>query len=216
MKLSSVNIGEEQSIQNAGKSGKTGIYKKPVDASVQITSYGIPEDAVVDKKHHGGLDQAVYVYGVPDYEWWSNTLGRELAPGTFGENLTIADLESGRLRIGDRLQVGPVTLQVTAPRIPCGTLAARMGDPQFIKRFRDAGRPGVYCRVLEEGQVRAGDPVDCAQFDGETITVLEMFRDFYDPAMNEPSLRMYLGAPIASRARVDKEKQLAKLLAQHK
>jgi MOSC domain-containing protein YiiM len=212
MELISVNIGREQAIQNAKASGVTGIYKLPITTSVQITSSGIPDDAVCDKKHHGGLDQAVYVYGAPDYAWWSNALGRELAPGTFGENLTISDFESARFSVGDRLKIGAVSLQVTAPRIPCQTLAARMEDLRFVKRFRAAERPGVYCRVLKEGTVQVGDPVSVERYDGQTITVMEMFRDFYDPDMNEARLRRYLGAPIASRARVDKEKQLKKVL----
>jgi MOSC domain-containing protein YiiM len=211
MELISVNIGREQVIQNAKASGVTGIYKLPVTTPVHITSYGIPEDAVCDKKHHGGLDQALYVYGAPDYAWWSNDLGRELSPGTFGENLTISGFESATLSIGDRLQIGAVSLQVTAPRIPCQTLAARMEDPQFVKRFRAAERPGLYCRVLKEGMVQVGDPVSVERYDGQTITVIEMFRDFYDPDMNEAGLRRYLDAPIAARARLDKEKQLKKI-----
>ena len=78
-------------------------------------------------------------------------MGREIAPGTFGENLTISDLETAGLAIGDRIQVGDVCLEVTAPRIPCGTFAARMGDPGFVARFRIAERPGAYCRVIREG-----------------------------------------------------------------
>ena len=212
MELISVNTGQERTIQNAKASGKTGIYKLPVSGPVQVTPYGIPGDVVYDTKHHGGLDQAVYVYGTPDYAWWSNTLGRELSPGTFGENLTISGFESAGFSIGDRLQVGAVTLQVTAPRIPCQTLAARMNDPQFVKRFRATERPGVYCRVLKEGMIQVSDPVSAERYDGQTITVIEMFRDFYDPEMTEAALRRYLTAPIASRSRVDKEKQLKKVL----
>jgi MOSC domain-containing protein YiiM len=96
----------------------------------------------------------VYVYGTPDYAWWSETLGRELAPGTFGENLTVSGLESAGLRIGDRLQIGTVGCRVTAPRIPCVTLAVRMEDPAFVKRFRQAERPGVYCGSSKRGMFR--------------------------------------------------------------
>ena len=212
MKLTSVNIGQERSIQNAKASGKTGIYKLPVSIPVQITSYGIPDDVICDTKHHGGLDQAIYIYGTLDYAWWSNVLGQEVSPGTFGENLTISDLESAHLSIGDTLRMGGVRLQVTAPRIPCKTLAARMDDPSFIKRFREAERPGLYCRVLQEGKVRVGDPVSLDRYGDKTVTVLEMFRDFYEPDLNEAGLRRYLAAPIASRSRADKEKQYQKFL----
>ncbi len=214
MELISVNIGQERSIENGKASGKTGIYKLPVTTPVQITSLGIPGDVISDTKNHGGPDQAVYVYGALDYAWWSNELGQEVTPGTFGDNLTISGLESAALSIGDTLQMGEVVLQVTSPRTPCKTLAARMGDPDFIKRFREAERPGLYCRVLQEGRVQAGLPVSLDRYGGKTVSVLEMFRDFYERETTEAEIRRYLAAPIASRSRVDKEKQLQKLLAQ--
>src|SRR5579872_5822711 len=119
MRVVSVNVGKEQPIRGAKPSGKTGIYKMPSAAPVQVTPLGLEGDAIVDTENHGGLDQAVYVFTMPDYTWWSTHLGRPLAPGTFGENLTLSDLESATLRIGDRLQVGQVLLEITAPRIPC-------------------------------------------------------------------------------------------------
>jgi MOSC domain-containing protein YiiM len=215
MKLISINVGLERSIPNAKASGKTGIYKLPVNTPVRIASNGIPGDAICDKKNHGGPDQAIYIYGETDYKWWSETLGRELAPGTFGENLTISGLESGQVRIGDVLLIGEVSLQVTSPRTPCVTLAARMGDNAFIKQFQQAERPGLYCRVLEEGQVQSGEPVHIKSYAGETVTILEMFRDYYKATLDEAMLRLYLAAPISLRARADKEKQLQKLIGTH-
>lgn len=212
MQLRSINIGQEESIQTHKAVEITGIFKRPVSAPVAITSDGLPGDAVVDTENHGGPDQAVYVYGTPDYAWWSAQLGSELAPGTFGENLTIDGLESAALNVGDILHVGAVTLQVTAARIPCSTLAARMGEPGFVKRFRAAERPGVYCRVLTPGTVQAGDPVRVERYAGPTITIVEMFRDFYDNALSEATLRRHLAAPLAARARRDDEEKLRKLL----
>jgi MOSC domain-containing protein YiiM len=152
MKLISVNVGQEQTLTRPNRTEQTGIFKQPVADSVEITINGIPGDFICDQKHHGGPDQAVYVYGAADYEWWNAEIGQKLSPGTFGENLTIDSLSSLDFAIGDILQVGEVTLQVTSPRIPCGTLAGRMGDPQFVKRFRYSDRPGLYCRVLREGR----------------------------------------------------------------
>ena len=90
-----------------------------------------------------------------------------IAPGTFGDNLTISGITSADLAIGDRLIAGDVVLEVTAPRIPCGTLAARMDDPGFVKAYRDAARPGAYCRVIKEGEVRAGMDVIHQPYAGE-------------------------------------------------
>jgi MOSC domain-containing protein YiiM len=212
MQLISVNIGQKRAIENATKSGFTGIYKEPISVPVLITLDGLAEDAICDTKNHGGPDQAVYIYGQPDYQWWSNVLGKELSPGTFGDNLTIGGLESASFSIGDRLQVGAVTLEVTAPRIPCGTLATRMGDPGFVKSFREAERPGLYCRVIHAGWVKAGDEVSLEGYKGETVSILEMFRDFYEPSRNEAQLHRYLASPLAIRARQDKQEQLRKLI----
>jgi MOSC domain-containing protein YiiM len=211
MNLISVNIGQERTQQRKNYIETTGIYKLPVQEPVEIKSLGIEQDAICDKKSHGGPDQAIYVYGGADYAWWSRELGKEVSPGTFGENLTISQLESAQFNVGDYIYIGDVALQVTAPRIPCGTFATRMDDPQWVKRFRHAGRPGLYCRVLREGIVKAGDTVTVERYAGETISILEMFREYYNKNKSEETLQRHLNAPIAIRARRDLEKELQML-----
>ena len=214
MHILSINIGSVRTIGNANVSGQTGIYKFSVAGPVQVTADGLADDAIADTKNHGGPDQAVYIYGGADYTWWAAEAGRALVFGTFGENLTISDLESATLAIGDRLHIGDrllgsgVILEVTAPRIPCWKLAQRMGDPGFVKRFRGAERPGVYCRVVREGRFQAGDPVTLEPVAGERVTVPEIFRDYYEPARDPAAIRRFLAAPLAVRARTDKERQL--------
>lgn len=213
MNLMSVNLGQDRILQRRDRTERTGIFKFPTDESVRVTRLGLEGDVIVSRKHHGGPDQAIYVYGAGDYEWWSKELGRDIAPGTFGENLTISELESAQFNIGDYLNIDEVTLQVTAPRIPCGTFAARMDDPQWVKRFRHAERPGLYCRVITDGFVRTGDPVSMERYVDETISIPEMFRDFYEKNKSEESLRRHLKAPIDIRTRRDLEKELQRLLA---
>ncbi len=198
-------------MKNAKDHGVTGIFKEPV-AEAEVSFLGLRGDTISDTENHGGPDQALYVYGVPDYEWWTAGLGHELPSGAFGENLTVTDLESGSIRIGDRLHIGEAILEITAPRIPCVTLAARMEDPAFVRRFRHAGRPGVYCRVIMEGVVRAGDDVIFESYRGETISAMEMFRDFFEPDASEETVRRHLAAPIAVRDRAERERQLAEIL----
>lgn len=210
MQLISVNVGKAQAIE--AKSGQTGIYKRPTQNPVRVGTLGLESDAICDTENHGGVDQAVYLYGAPDYAWWSETLGRELHPGTFGENLTVSEFESASLKIGDRLEVGTVVLEVTSPRVPCVTLAARMADKTFVKRFRQAERPGVYCRVLQEGHVQVGDVVTLRPFESETLLAVELFRDFYKPHLDEVTLRRHLAAPISVRDREAKEAALQKVL----
>ena len=211
MRLVSVNIGQERSIQGAKSSGKTGIYKQPAAAPVQINTLGLTGDAICDTKNHGGVDQAVYVYGAPDYAWWSQILGYELAPGTFGDNLTITGLESARMQIGDRMALGSVILEVTSPRIPCVTLAARMGNPEFAKLFKEAERPGLYCRVIQTGTVQAGETVTYQRYPHETITILEMFRDYYKKELDEATLRRYIATPAHYKDRIEKIAMLKKM-----
>ena len=211
MNLISVNIGHERSLHRKGHVEQTGIFKFPTDQSVKVTKLGLEGDVIISKKHHGGPDQALYVYGGTDYAWWSRELGKEISPGTFGENLTISELESAQFNVGDYLHIDDVTLQVTAPRIPCGTFAARMDDPQWVKRFRDAERPGLYCRVIKEGFLKAGEPVSIERYAGETISILKMFRDYYDRNKSEETIQRHLNAPIAIRARRDIEKERTRL-----
>jgi MOSC domain-containing protein YiiM len=213
MKLLSINIGQKRTQQRKDYIEETGIYKLPVDQPVAIHSLGIEEDVICDTRNHGGPDQALYVYGSADYEWWSKDLGKELAPGTFGENLTISELESDKFNIGDYFHIGEATLQVTAPRIPCGTFATRMGDPKWVKKFRKAERPGLYCRVVKEGAVKAGDSVSVERYTGKTISILQMYRDFYDNNKSEDVLHQHLDAPISIRARQDLQEELEKLVA---
>lgn len=209
MKLLSINIGSERVINAGPGKEKTGIYKTPVDGSVSVTDEGLETDTICDKKNHGGPDQAVYVYGSTDYDWWSAELGRELLPGTFGENLTISDLESAKLYIGDRLQFSAVILEVTAPRIPCATFAKRMGLPDWVKRFRHGERPGVYCRVITPGEIHAGSDVTLDTSHRSDLSALELYRLFYDNHRSQAVIRRVLEAPIDIRARRDYEEQLA-------
>jgi MOSC domain-containing protein YiiM len=211
MRVASINIGQKRTQRNGDKLETTGIYKMPVQGTVRIASLGIVEDFIGSPKHHGGPDQALYVYGAADYAWWSKVLGKEMSLGTFGDNLTIGDLESAEFNIGDRLQMGSVILEVTAPRIPCSTLARRMGDPQFVKKYRDAERPGLYCRVIAEGEIEAGVEVTVQQSEGDAVGILEIFRDWYEQAMDESMLVRFLNAPIAIRSRLALERRLARL-----
>jgi len=209
MQIISINLGKARKIIRKNVERTTGIYKQPVDGPVSATLLGLVNDVIADKKHHGGFDQALYLYGQTDYDWWMNELGRELTPGTFGENLTVSEFKSASFQIGDTLLIGDVILQVTSPRIPCATLSARMDDPKFVKRFRHAERPGLYCRVLQEGTIQTGMTVRVEPYQGQTVSLLDMYRDVYTPDNSESGLRRFLAAPIDERTRAKKEKLLA-------
>jgi MOSC domain-containing protein YiiM len=200
MHLLSINLGNPQPLQIGDRATTTGIYKSPVEA-VQISTLGLVGDHVDDQEHHGGPDQAVYAYSAEDYDWWMEQLGEALQPGTFGENLTFSSFGAEPVRIGDRFRVGEVVLEVSAPRIPCSTLAARMNDVEFVKKFRQAARPGFYARVLGSGRVQQGDPIHKIPAPTAFPTLTEVFHLWYDKTPEAAQLRWILTAPLAKRAR---------------
>lgn len=199
MKIVSLNVGSAEPISIGKSSQKTGIFKKPAGGAVYVGKLGLEGDVQVDKKHHGGADQAVYLYSAEDYAWWSTKLDRQLKPGAFGENITLSSFGDGDCCVGDRLRCGQVLLELTAPRIPCATLAARMQDPGFVKKFSKAGRPGFYARVLEEGSLEEG--IDCRWERRGTFPLSEVFALFFSKEPDEARLEALLNEPIAGRLR---------------
>ena len=214
MHVDSVNLATAPAkLEIGSRMTSTGIYKRPAAGPVEIGPLGLSGDTIWSKKHHGGPDQAVYVYGHEDYAWWAAELGRALEPGTFGENLTVTGLATGASAVGDRLHVGEtVVLEVTCGRIPCSTLTARMGIRAFTQRFRKAGRPGLYCRVIETGTVQAGDAVRDEPATGPRLGIVEFAEMFYARDLTREQHERALAAPICERGRRDHEDQLAALL----
>ena len=209
MKLIAVNIGKPEPIP--AKSALTGIYKRPQPGPVAIGSLGLEGDAVLDRKHHGGVDQAVYVYFQADYDWWDTQLGSAFAPGTFGENLVISGIDGRTVSVGDRFAIGPVVLEVTCHRTPCSVFAARMGDPKWLKTFYRAGRPGAYCRVIAPGAVEAGMDVGYEPFAGEQVTIGELLALEGQREIARDTLERALRAPVHYKMREDFEARLATL-----
>lgn len=183
-----------------GKTYKTGIFKTPTNAAIVVDREGLLGDAICNRKHHGGPEQAVYGLGATDLDWWSMELGRTIEPGTFGENIVIEGIDSRSVCVGDRFETESVLLEVTSTRTPCETLNARMGDPGFARRFMNAGRPGFYCRVLRDGVLQTGDTVVYTPFDGEPVTMPELLRT-YGRNLPEADRLRYLAAPISDKLR---------------
>src|SRR6185312_1377604 len=131
------------------------------------------------KPGHGDYEQALYAYAREDLDWWVERLGRELASRTFGENITTSGLEVTGGLIGEVWRRGSAVVQVTSPRIPCAVFAGWMDERQWVKRFADAGRTGAYLRVLEQGQVGAGDPAEVLARPAVRVTIAESARAYY-------------------------------------
>ena len=167
------------------KSGLTGIDKRPVQGPVAVAApgprgqagSGVAGDAVCDRRFHGGNDQAVYAYAREDLDLWGAELGRELAPGSFGENLTTAGIDVNAALIGERWRIGrQVVLEVTSGRIPCRTFAGWLDTAGWVKRFTQAALPGPFFRVVTGGEISAGDPITVLGRPDHEVTVALLFR----------------------------------------
>jgi MOSC domain-containing protein YiiM len=201
MELLSVNVGRPR--PNPWKRlPATGIDKRPVEGPVAVTApgpkgtgeVGVAGDRAHDVKHHGGTDQAVYAYAREDLDMWAAELDRPLGNGEFGENLTTSGLDVNGALIGERWRIGPdVVLEVSCPRTPCVTLQGRLGVEGFIDRFTRAALPGAYLRVIEPGDIRAGDPVTIVERPAHDVTIQLAFRAL----TREPGLLPRLSAADA-------------------
>jgi MOSC domain-containing protein YiiM len=181
----SLNIGVRRPTHHSDTK-LTGIDKRPVapDIAISVTTprgrdVGLAGDAICDKRHHGGADQAIYAYAREDLDAWARELGRDLTSGVFGENLTTTGLDVTHSRIGDRWRVGAeVVLEVSMPRIPCRTFAEWLGEPRWVKRFTERSVPGTYLRVITPGQIRPGDEITVIHRPDHEVTVEKAFRAF--------------------------------------
>ena len=171
-KVVSVNVGAPRTVEHNGRVVTTAIWKHPVSGRVPVRGLNLAGDDQADRSVHGGVDKAVYAYAREDYEWWGGELGAEaLEAGTFGENLTVSGLDLNAAMVGERWRVGLALFEVSEPRFPCFKLGIRMGDPRFLKRFAAARRPGTYLRIVEEGELGAGDQIEVVERPAHRVTI---------------------------------------------
>ncbi|MEU8575465.1 MOSC domain-containing protein [Streptomyces asoensis] len=186
MRLLSVNLGRPKAVPYTDQpQGLTGIDKRPVEGPVRIAAPGrkgvgaggLAGDTVCDLRHHGGDDQAVYAVAREDLDEWERELGRPLANGSFGENLTTTGLDVSDALIGERWRIGPdVVLEVTSGRIPCLTFQGHLGEKRWVRRFTEKAATGAYLRVVVPGKIRAGDPVTIVHRPEHEVTARMQFR----------------------------------------
>ena len=172
----SVNVSAIRTVEYHGQVVTTGIFKSPVEGRIRFEGVNLRGDDQADRENHGGPIRAVYAYANEDYLWWQETLGRDLSPGKFGENLTLEGVDVSSALVGERWRVGTALLEVTSPRVPCYKLGMAMEDARFIRTFARALRPGAYLGIVEEGDVGAGDSVAVTWRPDHDLTLETMAR----------------------------------------
>lgn len=200
MKLVSLNISDLVQVDFRGKTVGTGIFKKPVAGSVRATRLTLEGDRQVDLRYHGGEHKAIYAYPLEHYAGWAERLGRDdLAPGQFGENFTTEGLLETDVHIGDRFRVGEALVEVTQPRVPCFKLGIAMGDARFVPIFQESELSGFYLRVLEEGDVRAGDSIVREFVHPEGVTVQYVHHLYFQDSLNGAEIKRVMGIEALSK-----------------
>jgi MOSC domain-containing protein YiiM len=172
----SVNVGTEREFEYRGRRAKSAIWKSPAAGRIAARGVNLAGDHQADRKAHGGPDKAIYAYALEDIRWWEQQIGRSLAYGEFGENLTTEGIEGNNALVGDRWEIGTTVLEVSEPRIPCWRLGVRMNDEMFPRRFTEASRPGPYLRIVVEGDLGAGDEIRVVERPDHNLTIRDVFR----------------------------------------
>jgi MOSC domain-containing protein YiiM len=200
VKLISLNISDLTQVEWRGKTVGTGIFKKPAEHSVRATRRTLEGDRQVDTRHHGGEHKAIYAYPSEHYSTWATELGRtDLELGRFGENLTTEGLLETEVQIGDQFRIGEAILEVTQPRVPCFKLGIAMNDPKFVKIFLESERSGFYLRVLEEGDIVAGDAIEKVFTHPSSITVQKVHHLYFQDSLNKEEIDRVMGIEALSK-----------------
>lgn len=197
--LRALSVGMPKDVPWHGKTVHTGVYKSPVPGPRMVRRLNIDGDGQGDLGGHGGEQRAVLVYQTDSYRFWARELGRDdLQPGQFGENFTVDGLPDNEVCIGDRYRIGDALFEVTQPRVTCYRVGLRMGEPRMAALLVAHHRPGFYLRVLEEGEVEAGQEIVKVSTGPEAMTVEEIDRVLYLPGHTRRQVERALRIPALS------------------
>lgn len=204
MKIISTNIGEAKTVLWHGKELTTGIFKFPVEKPIHLGNEDVDNDHVIDRKYHGGIDKACYLYSADHYKFWQNLYPNlEMPWGMFGENLTVDGLNEAEINIGDVFKIGEAVVQATQPRQPCFKLEFRFNDKEIIRKFVNSGFAGVYVRVLEKGYIKATDTMKIVERKN-SISIQKVFQLLYANKLEKEAIQTAVNDPfIAASCRKD-------------
>lgn len=176
MKVIAVNIGERKEVQWKSRTVTTGIFKYPVQEAIVLGKEDVVNDNVIDREHHGGIDQAAYAYATNHYDYWKEQYpDLEWDWGMFGENISIEDLDETQIHVGNQYKIGEALVEVTKPRQPCFKLGIRFNNMKVVKQFWNSTMSGLYFKVLQTGAVKAGDILELQKECPENPTIAEVY-----------------------------------------
>ncbi|UKM64596.1 MOSC domain-containing protein [Flavobacteriaceae bacterium GSB9] len=191
MQITSTNLSKPTTITWNGKTQQTGIFKTPTNMPIFLGKSGVQNDAVIDRKYHGGEFKACYLFSENQYGYW-----QDLYPnldwdwGMFGENLTVKNLDETKIYVGDIYKIGNAIVQITEPREPCFKLGIRFGSQSIIKQFIEHSFPGTYIRIIEEGTVEKGDVFQLIEKNTNSLTTAELFKLIISKEKNQNHLKL--------------------------
>jgi MOSC domain-containing protein YiiM len=175
MKVLSISVGLPKKVLFNGQTVTTAIFKDPVKGPIMLRKLNLDGDRQADLTVHGGVDKAVYSYPAEHYDYWRKQFPNvDLNWGMFGENFTTEGLMEDAVNVGDQFQIGSAKLVATQPRMPCYKLGVKFGRMDVVRRFLASGRPGIYFKVLKEGQVQVGDKIEIIRKDKNNVTVKDI------------------------------------------
>ncbi|WP_437399624.1 MOSC domain-containing protein [Flagellimonas lutimaris] len=208
MKVISTNLGEPTKIVWNGKATSTGIYKFPVESPLFLDLEDVQGDTVVDRKYHGGIFKACYLFSGDNYPYWKAKYPHlDWNWGMLGENLTVEGLDESQIRIGSTYKLGTALVQITQPREPCYKLGIRFGNQDILKQFIDHGRPGTYVRILEPGTVSIGDTMELVEESKAPLTVQQFYNLLFSKTKDQEVLEMAIqneALPLKKREKLKK------------
>lgn len=191
MKIISTNIAKSQFVTINGKQQQTGIYKKPTNQPIYLDKEEVKGDEISNRQVHGGEFKACYLFSADNYPYWKNLYPQFTWDyGMLGENLTVEGLDETQLHVGDIYKLGSAIIQVTQPREPCTTFAAKMGSADIMQQFIAHGRPGTYVRVLKQGNVNVGDSIELVEKATNSVSIAAFFKLLFERNKNQEHLKL--------------------------
>jgi MOSC domain-containing protein YiiM len=191
MQIISTNIAKPTAFKWNEKEVITGIFKKPVSEPLYLEKEAVKGDEVSDRKVHGGIYKACYLFSADHYPYWKNLYPNlEWDYGMFGENLTVSGLDETQIHIGDIYKIGTALVQVTQPREPCFKFGVKFGNQEVLKQFIKHGRPGTYLSILEEGSVNVGDDIILVERSKSSLTIVQLFNLYYAKDKDQKILKL--------------------------